>query len=87
MRRAGNLKLAGTPGAKGDSLGQGQSSKLGPEKQWSGQMETEPKLACVAKSCISSCPRDCKSGQGPWTGGTWFLLLREVKGPCRAGGH
>lgn len=40
MRRAGYLKLAGTPGPKGDSLGQGQSSKLGPEKQWSGQMES-----------------------------------------------
>lgn len=39
------------------------------------------------KSYISLCPRDCKSGQGPWNGGTWFLLLGEVKGPCRAGRH
>ena len=46
-----------------------------------GKWKAEPTLARVAKSYISSCPRDCKSGQGPWSGGTWFLLLREVKGP------
>lgn len=74
MPRAGYLKLAGTPGPKGDSLGQGQSSETGPERVARGGRKPSPRLpvcrasgghayAHEAKSDVSIWPRGCKSGE------------------------
>lgn len=55
MPRAGYPKLAGTPGPRGGSLGQGQSSETGPEREWSGQV----------RSRVHACPSAGQAGGMP----------------------
>lgn len=97
---AGCLKLVirnsqGLQAQRWTAWGQGQSSDIGQERDGQSKREAEFKLAQLGAYLCSQgrvtlvvcTPGGCKSGQGPWRGSTWFLLLRKVKGPCRASGH